>query len=166
MTEWICEQCGSSFKRDRSGARPIRFCTIRCYHAWRKANDIRTGQFVKGAEPWNKDIKGLHLSPDTEFKKGQKGSNWLPVGSVTERADKKGNIRAYVKVAEPNKWRERAIVNWELFHGKPLPKGKVVHHRDRNTLNDSSANLQALTRAEHIAVHRQELLTAKMARAA
>ena len=28
------------------------------------------GRFVKGNIPWNKDKKGIHLSPDTEFKKG------------------------------------------------------------------------------------------------
>jgi hypothetical protein len=166
MAEWVCEQCGVAFTRDKSGSRPIRFCTVRCYHDWRKANDIRTGQFQPGLTPWNKDLKGIHLSPHSEFKKGQRSNNWLPVGTVTERADKQGNVRAWVKVAEPNKWRERAIVNWELFHGRPLPKGKVVHHKDRNTLNDSASNLQALTRAEHITVHRQELLQAKLARAA
>ena len=30
------------------------------------------GQFVKGIQPWNKGIKGIHLSLDTEFKKGRK----------------------------------------------------------------------------------------------
>lgn len=163
MAEWICEQCGESFARDKSGKRPIRFCTVRCYHDWRKANGITTGQFQKAQRPWNYDLKGIHLSPHSEFKKGRRGENWMPVGSVTIRTDKHGNDRAWVKIAEPNKWRERAIVNWELFHGKPLPAGKVVHHKDRDTLNDSASNLQALTRAEHITVHREELLAAKTA---
>lgn len=163
MAHWTCEQCGTGFRRDRAGAKPIRFCTVRCYHEWRKANGITTGQFPKAHKPWNHDLKGIHLSPGSEFKKGRRSEKWVPVGTVTIRTDKQGNDRAYVKVAEPSKWRERAAVNWELFHGKPLPKGKVVHHRDRNTLNDSSANLQALTRAEHIKVHREELLAAKTA---
>ena len=163
MAKWICEQCGSAFTRDKSGDRPIRFCKPACYHDWRKANGITTGQFKPGQVVWNKGLKGIHLSPKSEFKKGQPGINWMPVGSVTERIDKHGNPRAFVKVAEPNKWRERAAVNWELFHGKPLPKGKVVHHKDRNTLNDSASNLQALTRAEHIQVHRDDRLAAKQA---
>lgn len=165
MAQWICEECGTSFVRDKSGARPIRFCGAGCYHAWQKRNR-NAGQFPKGSKPWNTGLKGTHFSPATEFKAGRRGENWVPVGTVTERVDKGGSTRAWVKVAEPNKWRERAIVNWELFHGKPLPKGKVVHHRDRNTLNDSSSNLQALTRAEHIQVHREELHEAKRLKAA
>jgi hypothetical protein len=32
-------------------------------------------KFFKGQIPWNKDLKGIHLSPETEFKKGYNG--WL-----------------------------------------------------------------------------------------
>lgn len=162
MAHWVCEHCGAGFVRDKSGSRPIRFCGAPCYHAWNKANGVTAGRFASGHKTWNKDLKGIHLSPHSEFKKGQRGIKWVPVGTVTERIDKQGKPRAFVKVAEPSKWRERAAVNWELFHGRPLPKGKVVHHKDRNTLNDSASNLQALTRAEHIAVHRDELLAAKL----
>lgn len=28
------------------------------------------GRFIKGTTPWNKELKGIHLSPGTEFKKG------------------------------------------------------------------------------------------------
>lgn len=28
------------------------------------------GQFIKGNIPWNKDLKGIHLSPNSEFEKG------------------------------------------------------------------------------------------------
>jgi hypothetical protein len=31
-----------------------------------------TYRFPIGHKPWNKGIKGLHLSPETEFKKGRK----------------------------------------------------------------------------------------------
>jgi len=30
----------------------------------------------KGLSPWNKGLKGIHLSPDTEFKEGAKPWNW------------------------------------------------------------------------------------------
>jgi hypothetical protein len=102
---------------------------------------------------------GERRGPATEFRKGQQARNKLPVGSVTERRDKNGRIRAWIKVAEPNVWVFRAVVVWESEHG-PLPRGKVVHHRDRNSLNDAPDNLVALTRAEHIAEHQIELATA------
>ena len=34
-----------------------------------------SGQFKKNSTPWNKDIKGIHLSPTSEFKKGQPPHN-------------------------------------------------------------------------------------------
>lgn len=166
MAKWICEQCGNPFVRDKSGVRPIRFCKVRCYHDWRAANGITSGQFTPGLAAWNKGKKGTHFSPATEFKKGRQSENWMPVGSVTVRADKQGKDRAWVKVAEPNKWVLRAVMNWESFFGRKVPNGKVIHHKDRNPLNDAPANLQALTRAQHIAVHREDLLVAKLRSAA
>ena len=31
----------------------------------------KLGQFIKGFIPWNKEKKGLHLSEESEFKKGE-----------------------------------------------------------------------------------------------
>lgn len=116
--------------------------------------------FKKGAKPWNKGKKGLRLSPETEFKKGCKSNRIMPIGSETVRKCTNGKLRAFVKVANPSEWRERAKVNWEKVNG-PLPKGLVIHHKDRNELNDAPENLEALTRAEHINEHRKELEDAK-----
>ncbi len=83
------------------------------------------------------------------------------VGSVTIRTSRKtGKQRAWVKVAEPNAWKLRAVLVWEAVHG-PLPRGMLVHHRDRNTLNDAPRNLQALTRSKHINEHRMELMSCR-----
>jgi hypothetical protein len=70
---------------------------------------------------------------------------------VRERADPAGTLRAWVKVSA-GRWRLRALIVYELHHG-PVPAGCVVHHRDRNALNDHPDNLVALTRAEHAAEH-------------
>lgn len=88
------------------------------------------------------------------MKKGQRPKNWLPVGSVSERKHR-GVIRAWIKVSEPSHWRLRAVVAWEDSHGT-LPAGSVVHHKNRNPLDDRPENLEALTRAEHLAEHRSE----------
>jgi hypothetical protein len=162
---WTCEHCGNRFERQKSGGRPIRFCDQRCYHGWRAANNVTTGQFQPGMETWNKGLKGTHFSPATEFKKGRASENWLPVGSETVRTDKNGKPRAFVKLAEPNVWRERALVVWERENG-PIPEDHVIHHRDRDSLNDDPINLQAMTRPEHIEEHRRELYEAKFREAA
>lgn len=95
---------------------------------------------------------GQRLSPRTEFRKGQCAHNRLPVGSVRVRT-LKGVKRAWVKVADPSKWRERAKVVWEEHHGVPVPRGHVIHHKDRDPLNDSPDNLVAMTRKEHALEH-------------
>lgn len=47
--------------------------------------------------------------------------------------------------------------------GRLLTSSEIVHHRDENTLNDDVANLQIVTRAEHIAMHRAKLAAARRA---
>lgn len=81
----------------------------------------------------------------------------LPVGSVRIRTRHKrgGEKRAYVKVAQPNKWRLRAHVVWESRHGDK-PRGMVVHHRNGKKLDDRIDNLELLTKAAHLDEHRDE----------
>lgn len=104
---------------------------------------------------------GFRLSPETEFKRGQTAHNYLPLGSVTIRTDPNKRMRAWVKVAEPSQWRLRAVVVWEKKHNCALTRGRVVHHKDGNSLNDMSTNLVDLTRKQHIDAHRDDLLCAR-----
>ena len=52
------------------------------------------------------------------------------------------------------------MVVWEATHG-PLPRGQLVHHKDRNPLNDDPTNLEAMTRGEHRKEHQNELQAGK-----
>jgi hypothetical protein len=126
---------------------------------WLKRHGIKSrtgaGQFSDESEPWNKGMVGIHLSPETEFKRGGTPNNHCNVGETTVRKDRNGNLRAYVKIAEPNKWQPRAVINWEMVNG-PVPKDTVLHHKDRNTLNDAIENLEPLSRAKHLNEHRSE----------
>lgn len=89
--------------------------------------------------------------------------NKLSVGATTIRRDPNFCERAWMKVAE-RRWRPRAIVVWERENG-PVPRGMIVHHRDRDTLNDDIKNLVAVTRAEHTRQHQRELHAAALAAA-
>ncbi len=111
--------------------------------------------FKKGSVPWNKDKKGLHLSPTTEFKKGQKGINWKPLGSLAIRISKTHN-RRFIKIEEPNIWIEYSKFVWIKNNGK-IPKGYLIHHIDKDTLNDDINNLSMITRKAHINIHRKDL---------
>jgi hypothetical protein len=74
----------------------------------------------------------------------------------TERVRDYGNgPRVWVKVEQPRRWKARAVVVWEESNG-PVPSGSVVHHEDRDSLNDALENLRCLTRAEHLDEHRND----------
>lgn len=82
--------------------------------------------------------------------------NHCTVGTVRIRSfTRTGDQRAFIKVAEPNKWRLRAHVVWESENGA-IPAGFAIHHRDRNKLNDALSNLELLSVARHLAEHRDE----------
>ena len=155
MAHFICEQCGDGFKRCKSGDRAIRFCSQACYWKWRKSVGLKNG-FTKGQKAWNKGMKGRHFNAATEFKKGIVPKNKCSVGTVRIRTrSRDGKQRAWVKVGEPNTWKLRAVVEWIKAYG-PIPKGLIVHHEDRDTLNDSLTNLSLMTRAAHLLEHRHE----------
>jgi hypothetical protein len=164
MAHYTCEQCGAPFVREKSGDRPIRFCNSACYQAFRKATGYNMGgTFKPGLEPWNKNLKGIHLSPHSEFKKGCESNRLLPIGSTAIRICKGKKPRRFIKVAMPNKWELNAVYVYEQANGK-VKKGNVVHHKDRDSLNDAIGNLQEMTRAEHIEEHRAEHQAAKEAK--
>ncbi len=121
-----------------------------------KGNKPNKTSFKKGSTPWNKNKKGIHLSPATEFKKGQKGINCLPVSVITIRTEKSGKKRHWIKVSEPNKWIEYAKFIWIRNSGE-IQKGLLIHHIDKDSLNDVIENLALVTRAAHINLHRAEL---------
>ena len=163
MGNFTCEHCGAGFQRDRSGARPIRFCTVGCYHAYRDATGYnKSSTFAPGIKPWNKDLKGIHLSPQSEWKPGRISDKGMPVGAIVTRVGKGSTPRQHIKIAEPNVWEFYAVWLYRHTHG-PIPKGHVVHHRDHDSLNDTPDNLQRLTRAEHLNVHRAEIMVIKKA---
>lgn len=58
----------------------------------------------------------------------------------------------------------RALMEAHL--GRELDASEIVHHINGNPADDRIENLRVLTRAEHIDVHRADLLAARIAKAA
>ena len=108
--------------------------------------------FKKGSIPWNKELKGIHLSPKSEFKKGQKPATWKPIDTITQRRDKYGTIRKWIKIKEPKVWIEYAKYLWIKKYGK-IPKGIILHHKNLNSLDDRIENLMLTSRKEHPFLH-------------
>lgn len=90
------------------------------------------------------------------FTNGISAERRFPVGTVRIRTRHKrdGVQRAYVKIAEPNVWVLRAHHVWEQVNG-PIPRGMGIHHADEDKLNDDIDNLGLVTKARHIAHHRE-----------
>lgn len=118
----------------------------------------RAHQFTSGHAPAN---KGKMMSPElyakcapTMFKKGNTPKNHREVGS--ERVGKDGYL--WVKVAEPNKWKQKHRVLWEETYG-PVGKGYNVQFKDGNRQNITLENLYLISRAQQL--KEQNSLTAR-----
>lgn len=122
--------------------------------------------FKPGIAPWNKGLKGWCPSGSQKgwFKKGERGNKFVEIGTIKIRRDKQGRDRRWIKVSSlgtPYDWKVYASWLWEKEVGK-IPDGLFVHHSDGDTLNDAVSNYSLVTRSTHIAIHRKDLLAAKL----
>ena len=173
MVEKICIVCGKKFSVKNYRKELALYCSRSCSskanysknlgnvsHEHLKGNQFRKGKrpanaFEKGHTAWNKGVKGIHISPETEFKKGRESKNKLPIGTIVKRLEK-GKVRNFIKVGDPNKWKYYYIYLWEQTNGK-VPNGYVIHHINKISDDDRLENLICITRKEHINIHREDL---------
>ena len=150
----VCAYCQQEFygrlRKNRQTKR--HFCSAKHHLLFQKTIEACN----KGQVSWSKGTKGILKAVSTSFGMGLRDSpNKQPVGTVQIRKYTNRPDRAWVKVAESNQWKLRAVLIWEQAYG-PVPQGHILHHKDRNPLNDMLDNLEALTRAEHLHEHKQE----------
>jgi len=137
------------------------------YRALIKKNGFQPGhqpahRFEKGNVPWNKGLKGIHLSPQSEFKRGglhgAAARKLKPVGTVTIRRDKTRRKRRWIKVRPRgcgvDAYIPLARYVYEQQHG-PIPRGTFVVHADGDTLNDDGTNLILMDRQHLFAWQRR-----------
>lgn len=118
-------------------------------------------RFRKGVAPWNKGLRRpgwfAGRMRETQFKKGQRSRNWVPVGTVTPNAD--GYLRIKISDApEPPGQRGANSPNWKFVHRTvweeahgPIPVGHRIWWKDGDHTNCALANLELLSDAEHMA---------------
>jgi len=131
---------------------------IKGYYANHKLNSGITGCFPKGNVPANKGKKGISYEgmKATQFKKGNKSANWVPIG--TERINRDGYTEVKITDRKLNKnWKAKHIVIWEAANG-PVPKGHVVIFGDRNLSNLELDNLILVSRAQLARLNQNHLI--------
>ncbi len=104
---------------------------------------INKGGFKKGHTPWNAGLKGIRLSPATEFKEGEKTGDKHPSWKGGKQNFTKDCVYLY---AGANKRVRRPKKVYEDAYGE-IPKGWILYHLDADRYNDSVDNLIAIPRA-------------------
>ena len=179
-----CEICNAEFTVQPYREKTAKYCSLSCRasgtyqimcergyglpvadKSYARGNTFRKGlrptnAFPKGNTPWNYNIKGIHLSPNTQFRKGSIPANKVAVGTITQRVDKSGTTRNYIKTEEPNVWKAYSVFLWEKEKGT-VPYGYVIHHINKNALDDRLDNFDVLTRSEHLLIHREDYMNEK-----
>ena len=118
-----------------------------------KGSKPNLGSFQKGHPAWNRGLTGIHLSPETEFHKGQKPIIHFDIGTIVQRIHKgDGGTRNWIKIAEPNKWEEYSKYLWKKHFGRIIP-GDIIHHINGVKTGDRIENLLALPRSHHPIFH-------------
>lgn len=113
----------------------------------RVANETR---FSKGLVPWNKGQKfpSTGRSRETQFQKGQKPPNWMPIGS--ERVTKDGYLQR--KMTDTGSSLKDFVpvhhLVWIEHTGQQVPKGHALTFKDGNKRNLDISNLELLSRAD------------------
>ena len=118
--------------------------------------------YKKGNKAHNKGKKWNDYMPKrsqenskkTQFKKGYKPHNWLPVGS--EWINEKGYV--YIKIKEPNDWQLKHRYIYEQHYGK-IPKGYCVIFLDTNKKNFKLNNLQLVKIKEKLMMKNHHFLS-------
>jgi len=115
------------------------------------------GRFKKGAVPANKGLRRPGFAPgrmaQTQFKKGQRGNKFLPIGSLRINADGYLDRKIAATGYPPADWKAVHRLVWEHAHG-PIPRSHAVTFKPgRRTTVEAEITIDALE-----LVTRQELM--------
>ena len=156
MAKMVNEKFGTDFTQNRM-------------KNFRQRNGIKsgcTGWYQKGRDPGNKGKKqseycspeAIEASRRTQFKKGHKPMNELPVGTV--RMGKHGYMirKKQMQGEQWERWEHLHRAVWEEHNG-PIPKGMLVMFKDGDKTNCSIDNLMLAKRTELAVLCRKGLVS-------
>lgn len=140
--------------------------TPTCMKQFRQRHGIKsgvTGWFRKGRAPGTKgktieeickhDPEKLARVRATQFKKGDRPVNEMPVGTIVVSSD---GYKLRKKQMEGTIWERWEFLHravWEEHNG-PIPEGMMITFKDSNKLNCDIDNLMMITKGENSALTR------------
>jgi hypothetical protein len=104
--------------------------------------------FKKGHSPANKGVKGIRVSPHSEFKKGNLPKNTLYNGAVSIRKDNRGVPYKHIRISQAV-WKHLHVQIWEEKNG-PTPEGHCIVFKDGDTMNCNIENLECISKHENM----------------
>ncbi len=149
---------------ERSGKRRSADQTRKVYSKYHL--DCETdGRFKKGVPGWNKGMKieefmsplAIERMKKTQFKKNHVNDNARPLKPIGAKATRSDGY-VWVKIGQPNKWREEHRLVWEKANG-PLKRYQKLIHIDGNRANNALDNLMTVSNAESLEINRNLGLT-------
>ena len=140
--------------------------TPTCMKQFRQKHGIKsgvTGWYRKGHPPGTKgktleeicknDPEKLARVRATQFKKGDRPVNELPVGSIVVNSDGYKLRKKQMEGTLRERWEFLHRAVWEEHNG-PIPKGMVVTFKDSNKLNCDIDNLVLISKGENCTLTR------------
>ena len=140
--------------------------TPTCMKQFRQRHGIKsgvTGWYQKGHPPGTKgktieeickhDPEKLARVKATQFKKGDRPVNEMPVGTIVVSSD---GYKLRKKQMEGTIWERWEFLHravWEEHNG-PIPEGMMITFKDSNKLNCDIDNLMMITKGENSALTR------------
>jgi len=124
-----------------------------------------TGWYQKEHAPANKGKKlEEYLSPEraaevkrrtaaTQFKKGDRPVNELPIGSIVVNSDGYKLLKIHMAGKLWERWCFLHRVVWQNYFGD-IPEGMLVSFKDSNPLNCDPSNLMLISKAENAVMNR------------
>ena len=156
---------GTSHKRmaellqERSGLKRSKAQVQKFYRHHSLESGLDT-KFTKGHASWNRGRPmNEWASPESiekirkgQFRKGHIGDNARLLKPIGHRSVRR-NGYVWVKIGQPNLWKEEHRLVWEEAYG-PLPRRQKLLHIDGNRANNSLDNLILISDEEMTVINR------------
>lgn len=169
-TKALADELGRSLKQVYTKAKQMGLKKTCAYMASAFSGRRRPGQqsatqFRKGNTPWNAGLKGIHLSPSTEFRPGEvRGTalaNLKPLGH--RRITDEGYHQEKIREDGPphRRWAMVHVMVWQAENG-PVPDGHIITflNGDKNDLR--LENLACIHRRDNMARNSRHAMPAEI----